>query len=130
MTRTEPDIQRFFCENNVRFDGSASTNVDYVLFHFENVAKIFASSEKRAQSLTRYARRRTFDFYSWRFSKSGTLINEAKRYGLLKAVLCEEFATKPDPQKAIESALSLKLYQRNSAYEFAVSAEKEYIETK
>lgn len=52
------------------------------------------------------------------------MIDEAKFYDTVKDVLFEEFAIKPDPQRAIKNAQSLKLCRGQSASEFAVIAEK------
>lgn len=85
-------------ENNLLFDESTSTNFIYIISYLEKITEISASNEPRVRSLISYPRRRAHDFYHRHFSKNGKLIDEAKSYDTVKAVLCKPFLTKTDRQ--------------------------------
>lgn len=54
---------------------------------------------------------------------------EARSYVVVAAAVRKEFELNQEPQKVIQDELSLNLRRKQSVYDFAVKAAKEYQET-
>lgn len=67
-------------------------------------------------------------YFSFTFAKTSEINEEARSYMVVNAALRKEFGVKREPQKAVGDALLLKLFEKQSAYDFALKAKKEYEE--
>lgn len=91
------------------FDGLQVSDVDFLLYYFENVAIVETQGEEPARALIIYSRGEAFKFYFSKFTVRGVLRDEKKNYELIREALKERFGQKKDLHTSIESAVSTKM---------------------
>lgn len=106
-------------DEKVLFDGSANSDVNHLMFFFENVTEVYSEGEIWARAFIKHLRGESFQFY---FSKSTVLVKlpgETKNYYFVKRAFRENFGKKRDAQKAIETAFSLDIEEDEALLPFA-----------
>lgn len=115
-------------EDNVLTDKMPSSNLNYFLFYFGNVAEADSSDNERAVSLIAYLCGCAFQVNYQGFAKKGEMDGEMRSYIIAHADLCEDFRVPRDINKSVEDALSLKLLGKQSAYDVSLKAVETYEE--
>lgn len=117
-------------DNELLFDGSGRTDVEYYIFYSENVAEVNTKGNQQKRAVIRYILGRAFQFYYHSFTIQGELTDEAKDYKLVKQNLKREFGTEKDLQVAIEVVILLKTSLGESLSAFLENADAVYREVK